>query len=245
MAVKPDADGEPVSGEVHDTKSLRTLERRPLYRQVQEAIKKYIITNRLEAGDALPPEGELATQLGISRNSVREGVKALQVLGVVDSRVGSGMFVRPFSFDPIFENLPYSLIVDLGMVEDMLELRRVLDLGIAADLIEAVTPVQLASLTAILDDWSASDAYRPALDQAFHQRLYGILDNVLIRRLGDVFWQTYRQVAAPHDENPVDSKATLRLHENIVAALAAGDVDLLRSAIDDHYPGIWRDLIHH
>ena len=85
----------------------------------------------------------------------REGVKALQVLGVVDSHVGSGMFVRPFSFDPIFENLPYSLIVDLGMVEDMLELQHVLDLGIAADLIEAVTPAQLASLTAILDDRGA------------------------------------------------------------------------------------------
>ena len=155
MAVKPDTEGAQrtsprsspactaVSGDVQHTPSLRTLERRPLYRQVQEAIKEYIITNRLEAGDALPPEGELATQLGISRNSVREGVKALQVLGVVDSRVGSGMFVRPFSFDPIFENLPDSLIVDLGMVEDMLEQRRVLDLGIAADLIEAVTPAQL------------------------------------------------------------------------------------------------------
>ena len=213
---------------------------------MQESIKEYIVTNGLSAGDQLPPEGKLAARLGISRNSVREGVKALQVLGVVDSRVGSGMFVRPFSFDPIFENLPYSLIVDLPMVKDMLELRRVLDHGVAADLVESITIEQLSALEKILDEWRSSDVYRPELDRAFHEEFYGALDNALIRRLGDVFWQTYQQVASPDNrEVPIDSAATLLLHEAILRALTDRDLNRLRIAIDRHYPGIWANLIDH
>lgn len=225
---------------------LKTLERRLLYRQVQEAVKDYIVTHRLSAGDPLPTEGELAERLGISRNSVREGVKALQVLGVVDSRVGSGMFVRPFSFDPIFENLPYSLIVDLDMVADALELRHVLDHGVASKLIDAITPEQIDALRAILTEWRAGDTYQPELDRAFHGQLYGALDNSLISRLGDVFWQTYQQVSMPEDRTyPMDGTAILALHEEMVESLATHDLDRLRAAIDAHYPGIWQSLIDH
>ena len=70
----------------------------PLHVSVQESLRSYIAENRLEAGAALPPEGELAQQLGVSRNSVREGIKALESVGVLEVRRGSGVFVMAFSF---------------------------------------------------------------------------------------------------------------------------------------------------
>lgn len=71
----------------------------PAYRQAQLEIKRFIEVNRLGMGDPLPPEAVLAKELGISRPSLREGMKALESLGIVESRHGEGVFVAPFSFD--------------------------------------------------------------------------------------------------------------------------------------------------
>ncbi|HZQ05535.1 MAG TPA: GntR family transcriptional regulator, partial [Anaerolineae bacterium] len=87
--------------------------RQLLYQTVQEEIKNYIIENELRAGDPLPTEGELARQLDISRNSVREAVKSLEALGILEARSGSGLFVRNFNFDSILDNLPYGIMFSL------------------------------------------------------------------------------------------------------------------------------------
>ena len=70
--------------------------RPPLYEVLQQKIKNYIIQNSLKPGDRLPSETELAQQLGVSRNSVREAVKALEMLDIVETRSGAGLFVGDF-----------------------------------------------------------------------------------------------------------------------------------------------------
>ena len=70
-----------------------------LYRSVQDRIKRYIVEHDLEGGDALPPETQLTRDLGVSRSSVREAVKALESLGILVTRPGKGLYVRPFSLD--------------------------------------------------------------------------------------------------------------------------------------------------
>src|SRR5258708_3137318 len=80
-----------------DKPGLKALKRTPLLHQIQEEIKSYVIRNDLRPGDALPSEGDLARQLGIGRNSVREAVKSLEVLGILEARAGSGLFVKAFT----------------------------------------------------------------------------------------------------------------------------------------------------
>src|ERR1700720_51283 len=100
---------------------LNALKRTPLLHQIQEEIKSYVIRNNLKPGDALPSEGDLARQLGIGRNSVREAVKSLEVLGILEARAGSGLFVKAFTFDAIINNLPYGLLSEVKTVRDMAE----------------------------------------------------------------------------------------------------------------------------
>ena len=223
------------------------MSRRPLHRQVQDAIRDYIVSHQLAPGDRLPPEGELATLLGISRNSVREGVKALEVQGVVEARVGAGLFVRSFSFDPILESLPYSMLVDLESVGHLLSLREVLDLGVADRLVTSATGDQVETLRSILDKWreeAGQGTYPAHLDREFHQVLYSTLDNPLLSRLAGLFWDTFRRVADTADVPDVaDPAHTLALHEEILRAVEAGDVALLRTAVSDHYPGVWSELL--
>src|SRR5438309_2312002 len=130
---------------------LNALKRTPLLYRIQEEIKGYIIDHALKPGDPLPSEGDLAQQLDISRNSVREAVKSLEVLGIVESRPGSGLYVRDFSFDSIINNLPYGLLFDLKSVRDVLEVRAHLEYGMVDRVVQEATPAQLDLLRGILE----------------------------------------------------------------------------------------------
>ena len=189
----------------------------------------------------------MAELLGVSRNSVREGVKALEVQGVIEARVGAGLFVRSFSFDPILETLPYSLLVELESVNHLLHLREVLDRGAVEQLVSVADDNQLAALESILDEWKSAALrgfYDPQLDRRFHQALYSSLDNPLLSQIAGLFWDTMQRVTKqaefPHVENPLE---TLGLHSEMVEALRDGDEARMRTAVNDHYPGIWSPLL--
>ena len=131
--------------------AFTALKRTPLLHQIQEEIKSYVIRNDLKAGDALPSEGDLARQLGIGRNSVREAVKSLEVLGIVEARAGSGLFVKAFTFDAIINNLPYGLLSDVETVREMAEVRAYLEYGLVSQVIERLTAEQIERLSDIVE----------------------------------------------------------------------------------------------
>src|SRR6195952_121448 len=103
---------------------LKRLERPLFYRIVQDALKNYILEKNLKPGDPLPAETELARQLGISRNSLREAAKALESVGILETRQGSGLFVREFSFEPLLENMSYGLLFDLRQLAELLQVAK-------------------------------------------------------------------------------------------------------------------------
>lgn len=216
--------------------SLTLLARKqPIYAVAQEEIKAFILRNNLKPGDALPPETELARRLGISRNSLREAVKALESLGVLEARAGVGLFVRGFSFDPLLENLAYGLRIGPKDLRDIFEIRYHLEHGMAERAVQAVTPEQLTRLGAIAERMRvAAEAgrYSPADDRAFHQTLWENVDNTILSKLIDIFWMI-REQAQQSDfvVTPRDPMATYQRHLRIVEALASRDTATLREAI--------------
>src|SRR5688500_15038392 len=131
--------------------ALKPLTRqRLLYQSVQDAVRAFILDNKLRAGDPLPPETDLARQLGVSRNSVREAVKAMESLGILETGRGSGLFVRAFAFDPRLDNLSYGLLFDLQELAELLEIRRVLETGMIDAAMQAMPPAAVADLNAVV-----------------------------------------------------------------------------------------------
>src|SRR5688500_18764171 len=150
-----------------------------LYESTQERIKEYILSHRLRGGDALPPEGRLAQDLGISRTSVREAVKALESLGILETRPGVGLFVRSFSFDPIVDNLGYSLAFDKHKLAELLAVRKQLEAGFVEEVAARATPAQLRVLRSVVDRMGERVAHETQTtnfqeeDRFFHRTLYG------------------------------------------------------------------------
>lgn len=222
---------------------LKALKQKQLlYQAVQEEVKAYIIQHSLKPGDPLPPETELAQQLHISRNSVREAVKALEALGILEARAGTGLFVRDFSFDPILNNLAYGMLFDLRKISDVMEVRFHLESGMVERVVEKATPEQIQQLRGILEDMrraAEQGYYSEEADRAFHQQLYDNVKNFLLWKILDIFWEVTRHAqdhaGMPRPENPMES---YRVHIPIVDALEARNAAAMREALKQHYGGI-------
>ena len=122
-----------------------------LHVSVQESLRGYIDENRLTAGEPLPPEGDLAQQLGVSRNSVREAIKALESVGILETRRGIGVFVKEFSFQPLLDNLAYGLGDALREIEELSRVRRVLETGLIDKTVEMIGEEDLAALRQVTE----------------------------------------------------------------------------------------------
>jgi DNA-binding FadR family transcriptional regulator len=213
-----------------------------LHHEIQREIKAYINRHSLKAGDPLPSEGDLAQQLDASRNSVREAVKALEGLGILEVRAGAGLFVSDFSFDSILSNLPYAILFDLKQLNDLLEIRLHLEYGMIERVVELITSEQLDELREILklmEREARAARYSPEADREFHRVLYVNLRNPILARIIDVFWDAFYQARERSSiVDPLDPVGTYQAHLAILRALEAGKIEDVRIAISEHYHGI-------
>lgn len=223
-------------------KSIKPLVRAPLLHiTVQESLRAYISENGLAPGAALPAESDLASQLNVSRNSLREGIKALESLGVLESRRGIGIFVKAFSFEPLLDNLAYGLGGALRQIEEVIEIRKTLEVGLIAKTVTMITDDDLAELQDVVDRMRVL-AERghpfPAEDQLFHTLLFRCQNNETLARLIDVFWLAFYKASDFVNLDNSDPIGTWRAHAAIVEAVEAKDIAEAQRRMHDHYEGI-------
>lgn len=226
---------------------LAALPRRQLIHQaVQAEIKRYILEHRLKPGDSLPTEGELAARLGVSRNSVREAVKGLESLGIIEARAGAGLSVRDFSLDALLDHLAFGMLFDVRSLADILGVRLAVETGMSKEVVLHRTPRQLEDLDAILGRWLSAaqrGEYAPTLDRAFHQTLYVDVGNPLVPPILDAFWRVFSEAREHALVSEVDDPLeTYRVHVDILEALRAGDHPRLMAALEVHHRGIERRI---
>ena len=212
-----------------------------LHVSVQESLRGYIVENRLAPGAPLPAEGELAQQLGVSRNSVREGVKALESVGILEMRRGVGVFVKAFSFEPLLANLTYGLGDALTQIADVIAVRRGLEVGMIDAVLERIGPDDIRDLRETLEAMRGhaerGESF-PDADRDFHRLMFRCLDNGVLTRLIEVFWTAFYEASSFADLGNPNPMQTWRDHVAIVDAIEARDLAAARDRLDQHYAGI-------
>jgi DNA-binding FadR family transcriptional regulator len=223
-------------------KTIKPLMRAPLLHvSVQESLRAYIADNHLQPGTLLPAEGELASQLGVSRNSLREGIKALESLGVLESRRGVGIFVKAFSFEPLLDNLAYGLGGALRQIEEVIEIRRTLEVGMIGKTVQVIGDEDIAELRATLQRMQLHAERGESFaedDQLFHRLLFRCQNNETLSRLTDVFWLAFYKASDFINLDNIDPVRTWQDHAAIVDAVEARDAEEARKRLDRHYEGI-------
>lgn len=227
-------------------KPMKPVERAPLLHvTAQESLRVYIVDNDLKAGDPLPPESALALQLGIGRNSMREAIKALESVGVLETRRGIGVFVKEFSFQPLLDNLAYGLQDSLRDIDELRDIRRVLEVGLIERTIALIGNDDIAELRRVTDTMHAKALRNEPIaaeDQEFHQLLFRCQNNRMLTALLEIFWLAFYKASGLADLGNPAPLDTWREHQSIVDAVAARDVPGARLRLDAHYRGI-QDLV--
>ncbi len=217
--------------------------------RIQRQVMQLIIDRRLRAGTLLPTEAELMEDLGVSRNSVREALKALQALDIVEIRHGYGTYVGQASLTPLIDGLTFRTLArqdqdhdDSGALAEILQVREVLEEGLIRRVAATVTEGELDRLESVVSRMEAAGrAGRafPDLDREFHELLYASLGNDLVPQLLAAFWTVFRRVSGVRGRSDDPSPAlTARWHRDIVAALRARDVEEAQRAMAVHFRGI-------
>jgi len=102
-----------------------------IYEEVIDQIKGFITEGKLQPGDKLMSERELAEEFGVSRASVREAFSALEMMGIIDIHPGEGSFLRQASYEDMVEPLSFLLQRDIDNVMQLLEVRKILEVEVA------------------------------------------------------------------------------------------------------------------
>jgi DNA-binding FadR family transcriptional regulator len=221
-----------------------------LQQVIQEHIKRYIIDHQLTHGAAMPTELELARELGVSRNAIREAMKVLQTLGIVETRHGYGTFVGPFTLNALVEGLTFRILSnnrqDLHMVREILEVRQIIETSLVSRLSGKMTPSSLSELDALVTGMEVrarKGEISPEEDRAFHNVLYSTLGNSLVLQLLQAFWDVFNVVRSTLPGTPSDPTVTAIAHRRILDAVLSGDSIAASQAMIAHFEGIqgWID----
>lgn len=208
-----------------------------------EGIKEYIRRHRLRPGDPLPAENELCAELGVSRSSIREAVRMLATLDVVEVRHGHGTYVGAMSLAPLVSGMVLRTIIDVehsrNSLRHLVETRETLDVSLADELADCYRGVEMGALYAIVTTMSArlegGEGFAKE-DREFHRTLLARISNPLIRELSDAFWQVHNEVVPLLGvPTPVNMMQTVRAHAEILDTLQVGDTEGYVAAVHRHY----------
>lgn len=187
-------------------------------------------------------------ELGVGRNSLREAVKVLQALGIIDTRHGFGMFVAENNLSALHDSLSFRGQMSLRHrgheAGELVEVRQALETGLIGQAIRVVSEEHLAALdaTVIRMEQSAKegDMFADA-DRDFHRILFEPLNNTLLSNLLGVFWEVYHSIHDVVGEEEPDNPTlveTAAAHRAIFEAVRAKDIDTARLLLADHFQGI-------
>ncbi|WP_347754871.1 FadR/GntR family transcriptional regulator [Agrococcus sp. ProA11] len=205
-------------------------------------IKQMIQQGELRPGDRLPPEQELSERLGLSRSSMREAVKALEAMRILDVRRGDGTYVTSLQPSLLLEAMSFVLdFHESHAVLEVFEVRRIVEPASAAIAARRATPEQIAEMREHLTHVHPDTPQDELVDHdvAFHRMIASATGNdYLVSLLETISSQTARaRVWRALTEDGAVPR-TLHEHERILDAIEEGDTEVARAAMIVHIAGV-------
>lgn len=218
---------------------LRGVKRTRLYQEVEAQLAELIRIGELRPGDRLPPEREMALRMQVSRASIREALRVMELRGLIVSRPGAGTFIADGSAEALARSLTHLA------VEDVLELRMLLEPSIAALAARRATPEDVERLEAALrqQERQIEEGHHAAeADVAFHAALAEATHNRAVLRLGSALLEVLAPSRDDSLQTPQRAQLSLRSHEAILGAVKGNTPAEARSAMEEHIRGVDLEL---
>jgi GntR family transcriptional repressor for pyruvate dehydrogenase complex len=212
-----------------------------IYEEIVRQVKQMIAEGRLKSGDRLPPERDLAEKFVVSRTSVREALRALESLGLIESRPGEGTFVREVSIEALVEPLALLMASQREAIVELFEARRLLEPALAALAAARATREEMHEMDRILEEQAkeiAAGKTGLAQDAAFHTAIGAAAHNRAITRIAHAVMDLLTQSREESLNTPGRPTRSHQDHRRILAAITARDERGARQAMLDHLEAV-------
>ena len=216
---------------------IKVIKRRRLHEEIVQQIQELVRDGSLKHGDRLPPERDLAERLRVSRSSLREAMRALELQGLVISRPGAGTFINTDQLDTVASIIASCLMDSGDVLQDMFGMRRLLEPGIAALAAERATEEDLEQMEVILVE-QAKQVERGETgvegDTAFHFALAQATQNASLIKVVMTVADILRQSRDRSLQSPGRAYRSLASHRAMLDIIRRRDVEGAREAMEHH-----------
>ena len=222
------------------------IQRESVAEMVVRRILDMVKAGVLKAGDALPPERDLAVSLSVSRPSVREAMRGLTVLGVVKTRQGGGAYISDLGPDALLGPIQFYLSLEDMNIRELYDARSLIESDVARRAAVNISDDDLQRLEILLsrqhDTIGDPIAFRKS-DFEFHEIIWIGSGNAFLKRIGEslnVLGLEFRKRAS---ERPGVLERSLQDHRRLLDALKARDAAAAAAAAESHMQNVYQSTI--
>jgi len=208
-----------------------------VYEEVAAQIQRLIADGKLRPGDKLPPERELAETFRVSRGSLRDAIRTLELMGMVEARQGEGTVVRDLTPDSLVVPLSTVLVRKRELVAELLDVRRMIEPGLAGRAALHASPEEIAQLEEILRRQEARMRRgEPAVeeDSEFHYTIALAARNRVILKVLDVLMDLLRESRARSLQVKGRLERSYAGHRRMLKAIQRHDAAAAEAAVRRH-----------
>lgn len=204
---------------------FEAIRRNKVYEEVAKQIQNHIFAH-LKPGDVLPPERELTRKFGVSRGSVRDAIRSLELIGLVEPRQGMGTLICEPSADVLLSPLAAIIRQKRKLVRELLDVRKIIEPALARRAAVHATPAQITEMEELLER-QREKVQRGELsideDTEFHYRIAQAADNSVLLRIVDVLMDMLRETRQRSLQTRGRPQKSLAGNRRILAALKRHD----------------------
>jgi GntR family transcriptional repressor for pyruvate dehydrogenase complex len=224
-------------------KEFRAIHKIRVSEDIIEQVRDLITSGRLKPGDRLPAEREFAQTLSVSRSAVREAIRALDSLGIVEARPGEGTFVAALSESQGRDAITATLFQAWNTQRNLFEVRQVLEPGLAALAARRAKPEQIEKMRVVLNDQEgkvrAHESYMKE-DAAFHYLVAEATGNEILLRVADSLMELLGETRDTSAKIAVRPARSLKQHQAVLGAIEARNPRVAERRMREHIRDIER-----
>ncbi|MDR2070945.1 MAG: FadR family transcriptional regulator [Treponema sp.] len=217
--------------------AFSNIKRSSTVERIVENLINLIKSSSIQVGEKLPSERRLCELIGVSRPILREALKALQVMNIIDIRQGAGAYLKSLEPEDVVEHLDIVFHLDSSLYHDLYEARRILESGIARIAARNITDEDISRI----EDNISQAAANIDNEQFFFERdleLHGIIMKASANRVLPVFMQSVNKLALMIRQKtnamPNIRHNTIRDHDAILTALKIHAPEQSATAMEEH-----------
>jgi GntR family transcriptional repressor for pyruvate dehydrogenase complex len=229
---------------------LKPVEKKKAYEDIVQQIRTLIEAGKLKRNDHLPSERDLSETFRVSRTTVREAIRTLESMKLLQSRQGDGTYVVASSEESLIQPLAVALFNEKDDIRDIFYIRKIIEPHVAELAAENATPQEIEEMERILQQQEESIGHGENIietDSAFHSLMVKATTNRVMERLIVVLIDLLKQSREKYlteDEHDERAKRSLEGHHRVLSAVKKGDGDAARKSMLQHLEDIEAIIFH-